>query len=93
VSYNFNIYQTSGIESGVATSFCHRTPNGCDVMDVLWRFIKVFVINNIAALKALNQFGVRVAERSVDTAFWSERLMANVDKAHTRYHQDTLSPA
>jgi hypothetical protein len=32
------------MESGVATSFCHRTPNGCGVMDILWEFITVLVI-------------------------------------------------
>jgi hypothetical protein len=37
-----NINLVPGNESGVATSFCHRTPNGCGIMDVLWDFITVW---------------------------------------------------
>jgi hypothetical protein len=44
IEAHFNINLVSGVESGVATSFCHRTPNGCSVMDVLCDFITVLVI-------------------------------------------------
>jgi hypothetical protein len=40
---HFYINLVSVVESGVATAFCHRTPNGCGVMDVLRDFITVLV--------------------------------------------------
>jgi hypothetical protein len=40
----FTINQVSGMESGVATSFCHRTPNGFDLMGVLWDYITILVV-------------------------------------------------
>jgi hypothetical protein len=44
IEVHFNINSVSGVESGVVTAFCHRTPNGCGIMDDLWDFITVLVI-------------------------------------------------